>query len=244
MGDRETLPVRSSTAWERERKEVARRLSGLSRHLSEAATALHRPRRTGRPSKLTLSQRAHLLLLAVMTEKSNRDMEAMLGLFAPFLGVSVSYKTIERIYGDEAVRLVLCNALALQLRERGCSGELAGDGTGYSLAVKHHYASSPEKRNRAYRYSFRLLDVESGLYVAYGYSSRSEMDAYKKAMAMAEELGIAIGSIRLDKYYSARSVLSALGTARPYVLPKRRQARFGPEWSRVYQRILVTRTII
>jgi transposase len=36
-------------------------------------------------------------------------------------------------------------------------------------------------------------------------------------------------SIRLDKYYSARSVLSALGGAKPYVLPKRRHARFGPE---------------
>lgn len=238
MEDREPLPVRSSTAWERERREVARRLSKLSRHLSEAAAALHRPRRTGRPSKLSLSQRAHLLLLAIMTEKSNRDMEAMLGLFAPVCGVSVSYKTIERLYGDEAVRLVLCNALALQLREQGCSGELAGDGTGYSLAVKHHYASNPEKRNRAYRYSFRLLDVESGLYVAYGYSSRSEMDAYRKAMAMARELGIGMRSIRLDKYYSARSVLSALGGATPYVLPKRRRARFGPEWSRVYRRIL------
>ncbi len=163
IDDRETLPVRSSTAWERERKDVARRLSRLSRHLSEAASALHMPKRTGRPAKLSLAQRAHLLLLAIMTEKSNRDMEAMLGLFAPVCGVEVSYKTIERLYSDEAVRLVLCNAFALQLRERGCSGHMAGDGTGYSLAVKHHYASNPEKRNRAYRYSFRLLDVESGL---------------------------------------------------------------------------------
>jgi len=138
-----------------------------------------------------------------MTERSNRDMEAMLGLFAPVCGVEVSYKTIKRLYSDEAARLMLCNALALQLRERKCSDHMAGDGTGYSLAVKRHYASNPEKRNKAYRYSFRLLDVESGLYVAYGYSSRSEMDAYKKAMVMADELGISIKSIRLDKYYSA-----------------------------------------
>ncbi len=64
------------------------------------------------------------------------------------------------------------------------------------------------------------------------------MDAYKKAMAMVDELGISIKSIRLDKYYSARSVLSALEAGTAYVLPKRRRARFGPEWSRVYRWIL------
>jgi len=73
----------------------------------------------------------------------------------------------------------------------------------------------PEKRNMAYRYSFRLLDVESGLYVAYGYSSRSEKDTYRKAMAMAKELCIEMKSIRLDKYYSTRATLMGLGNAAP-----------------------------
>jgi len=34
------------------------------------------------------------------------------------------------------------------------------------------------------------------------------------------------------------SRLSALGAGTAYVLPKRGRARFGPEWSRVYRRIL------
>jgi len=79
------------------------------------------------------------------------------------------------------------------------------------------------------------LDVESGLYVAYGYSPRSEKDAYRKAMAMAKELGISIKSIRLDKYYSTRATLMELGTAAPYVLLKRGQGRIGIEWSRVFR---------
>ncbi len=54
------------------------------------------------------------------------------------------------------------------------------------------YALNSGKRKKAYRYSFRLGGVESGLYVAYGYSSNSVVDAYRKAMAPSPrfELGI------------------------------------------------------
>lgn len=40
------------------------------------------------------------------------------------------------------------------------------------------------------------------MYISYGTSFKSEQKAYFKAIKMAEKLGIAIHSIRLDKYYS------------------------------------------
>ncbi len=57
-------------------------------------------------------------------------------------------------------------------------------------------------------------------------------------MYMAEGLGIAIVSIRLDKYYSTQKTLEALGEATPYVLPTCGQARFCSVWSRIYNRML------
>jgi len=231
--------ARTSSKWERKRKQVRNRLASLSTHITKAASLLHEPRRTGRPRKLTLEQRTHLFLLAMMLEKSNRDMESLLELFYPLFGFRVSYKSIERLYSDEGVRLVLHNLFVLMLKDEGASGEYAGDGTGYSLHVKDHYQSKPSKRNKAYRYSFRLIDLNTGFYVAYGYSSRSEMDAYYKAMDMARGLGISIRSIALDRYYSSRKVLQGLGkNAKIYVIPKKNIARVGMEWSRIIRDIV------
>lgn len=54
-------------------------------------------------------------------------------MFEPLFGTKVSYKTIERLYSDEEVKLALHNLFILLLREEGVSGEFAGDGTGYKL---------------------------------------------------------------------------------------------------------------
>jgi len=62
---------------------------------------------------------------------------------------------------------------------------------------------APEKRNDAYRCSFVLIDLKTGFYSGYGYSSRSEKEAYERAIAMAREMGIPISSIRLDIWKEA-----------------------------------------
>ena len=189
------------------------------------------PYTTGRRKKHTPGERARLLLFAVMTRRSNRDMESMMELLFPILGFKVSYKTIERLCSNVDVGCVLHNAFVLMLKDEGVSGHLAGDGTGYSLKVKDHYSSNPEKRNSAYRYSFTLIDVETGLYVGYGYSSYSEKKAYSKALGMTREMGIPISSIRLDKYYSSKKILNELTGVKAYVIPKKTIRKIGIKWN-------------
>ncbi len=171
--------------------------------------------------------------------KSNRDVEELLELFEPLFGIKVSYKTIERLYSDEEVKMVLHNLFILLLREEGVSGEFAGDGTGYSLTVTKHYRSDPKKKGKDFRYVFRIIDIETGMYVGFGYSSRSEKDAFKKAMKMVKEMGVKINSISLDKYYSTRKTLELFGKETAvYVIPKKNLSRIGFEWLRVIERIV------
>ena len=59
-----------------------------------------------------------------------------------------------------------------------------------------------------YIFSFRLMDIETRLYVGFGTSFKSEKEAYLKAVAMARAAGIR--SIRLDRYYSAQQYVKDL----------------------------------
>ncbi|MFB6214387.1 MAG: ISNCY family transposase, partial [Candidatus Bipolaricaulia bacterium] len=120
--------------WERERKEILERLQELPDLVEEAASRIEveRPDR-GRKQKLDPEQKTMLFLFARLTEKSNRDMEAILSLLGPAFGVDVSYKTIERLYSDEEVKMVLHNLFLLLINEEDISGDCSGDGTGYSL---------------------------------------------------------------------------------------------------------------
>ncbi|RLJ01010.1 MAG: hypothetical protein DRP06_00430 [Candidatus Aenigmatarchaeota archaeon] len=65
-----------------------------------------------------------LFLFARLMNKSNRDVEDILELFEPFFGISVSYKTIERLYSDEEVKLVLHNLFILLLKDENLSGDI------------------------------------------------------------------------------------------------------------------------
>ena len=88
-------------------------------------------------------------------------------MFEPLFGVTVSYKYIERLYSDEEVKTVLHNLFILLLQDEGVSGDFSGDGTGYSLTVSKHYRSDPKKEGGDYVYVFRVIDVNTGLYVAF-----------------------------------------------------------------------------
>jgi len=156
-------------------------------------------KRVGRPKKVDLEKRVMLFLFARLMNKSNRDVEELLELFEPLFGIKVSYKTIERLYSDEEVKMALHNLFVL-LREEGVSGEFAGDGSGYSLTVTKHYRSNPKKKGKDFRYVFGIIDLETGMYVGLGYSSRSERDAFSKAMKMLRNMGVKINSIFMDKY--------------------------------------------
>lgn len=142
------------------------------------------------------------------------------------------------LYSDEEVKLVLHNFFLLLIQDEGASGNFSGDGTGYSLTVEKHYRSNPKKKGKDYDYVFRLIDIETGMYVGFGYSKKSEMEAFNKAMRMVEKLGIKIDSISLDKYYSSRKVLKLFDKeVAVYVIPKKNISKLGFEWVRVIRRI-------
>jgi len=225
--------------WERKREIVKERLRKLPEYVREAVSVINVQKRMGRPKKLDLEKRVMLFLFARLINKSNRDVEELLELFEPLFGIKVSYKTIERLYSDEEVKLALHNLFILLLRE-GVSGEFAGDGTGY-LTITKHYRSNPKKKGKDSRYVFRIIDIETGMYVGLGYSAKSEKDAFNRAMKMIKEMGVKVNSISLDRYYSTRKTLKLFDKETAvYVIPKRNLSRIGFDWLRIIERIVKT----
>jgi len=224
--------------WERRRETVKERLRNLPKYVKEACN-IRIEKRVGRPKKVDLEKRVMLFLFARLMDKSNRDVEELLELFEPLFGIKVSYKTIERLYSDEEVKIALHNLFILLLEEEGVSGDFSGDGSGYSLSITKHYRSNPKKKGKDFRYVFRIIDIDTGMYVGVGYSARSEKEAFEKAMKMLKEMGVKINSISLDKYYSTRKTLRKFDAETVvYVIPKKNMARIGFEWLRVIERIV------
>ena len=177
-------------------------------------------------------------------------MEAMLAIFSLLSDVDVTYKTVERLYSDPEVELALSNLHMLILKRKSVNAvDSSGDGTGYSLTISKHYRSETQARKdaakeaspskKAFVYSFKLLDISSKLYVAYGVSFRSEKDAFENAMNHLSSTGIQLNSVRLDKYYSYPSYVDKFGTATVYVLPRKNATLNGSwAWKRTMKRFV------
>ncbi|MBU7044625.1 MAG: ISNCY family transposase [Theionarchaea archaeon] len=227
------------TEYEKRRKKVKERINEIPSQVRTAASMITIAKSAGRPKKLNLVERTHLFFLTRVLNKSNRDTNILLGsLLDPFIDVEISYKYIERLYSDEEVEMVFHNVFMLMLQKEGISGKFAGDGTGYSLLITRHYRTDPQKEGKDYRYAFRIIDVETGMYVGYGHSTKSEMDAFKKAMNIVKKLGITIDQISLDKYYSSRKVLKLFNRKTAvYVLPKKNISKIGLQWSKIFRKI-------
>jgi len=137
--------------WRTYEEKLARRVRDAMRQLEplivEAVETLHVERGRGRIPSLTLKQKVTLLLIKQLFGQSNRSMSSMLSVFSLLTGIDVSYKTIERLYSDPEVYLVLCNLHQLILKKKGVKeSDASGDGTGYSLTVSKHYRGVVEKR--------------------------------------------------------------------------------------------------
>lgn len=134
-----------STDWKKYEKEYAERLRYVARELNtlakSAIKSIHMDAsHFGRPAKFSLQQKVVALLLKSIFEEHNRPMAGLMSLFGAFCGIDVSYKTIERLYSDELVGLVIHNMFILYIKSR-CDKkvDVSGDGTGYSLTVTKHY---------------------------------------------------------------------------------------------------------
>ena len=60
------------------------------------------------------------------------------------------------------------------------------------MTVARHYRSNPKKEGKDFRYVFRIIDIEAGMYVGFGYSDRSEKDVFENAMKMLKSMGVRI----------------------------------------------------
>lgn len=250
--------------WRTYEQQLANRIKTAVRELEpliiEATSSIERigNETRGRKPKLTLEQKVELLLIKHLIEKSNREMSNMLVIFSLLSDIDVSYKSVERLYSDEEVRLALMNLHTLILKKKGVSNpNCSGDGTGYSLTIKQHYASSaqklkdksnkeskkksnkgPKKIGR-YIFSFRLMDLDTRMYIGYGISLKSEQEAFYKAMEMVGST--VVGSIRLDRYYALQSYVKYIENLFGkdvviYVIPKKNATIKGPQkWKEILE---------
>jgi transposase len=187
----------------------------------------------GTKQKLTLEQKVLILLLKHLFGKSNRNMSVMLVLFSWLSDIRVSYKTIERLYSDDLVKMVLMNLHILLLKRKGVTNVVvAGDGTGYSLTIKKHYSSIIQKLKeegktlkKQFLYSFIMMDIDSRMYIGFGSSLKSEKEAFNKASEIVKNTGIKIEAFNLDRYYSNQADIEfchkELGASKVYFIPKK-----------------------
>jgi transposase len=90
-----------------------------------------------------------------------------------------------------------------------------------SSAKKEEEEEEGEPKRRTFAYSFRLMDLSSRMYLAYGSSLRSEKEAFDRAMRMLSTIGVTLESIRLDRYYSSSSYVDLFGReVKVFVIPK------------------------
>ena len=228
--------------WRTYEQQLMNRIKGAIHNLEpliNEATNIKIYRGGGRPPSLDLKQSVIILLLKELIGESNRKMASMLALFSLLSGIDVNYKKVERLYSNYDVSLAIYNLHRLILKEKGVKDiDACGDGTGYSLTIKKHYATETQKRKdkakeysgtKAFVYSFRLMDLKSKMYVAFGMSLKSEKEAFDKAMEMLKHIDVEINSIRLDKYYSFPSYVDRFGKAKVYIIP-RKNATLRGSW--------------
>ena len=77
------------------------------------------------------------------------------------------------------------------------------------------------------------------MYVAFGYSNKSEMKAFHKSMKMLTKFGIKIDTLSLDKYFSSRKVLKLFGKETTlFLISKKNIANMGLEWTKIVKRMI------
>lgn len=172
-------------------------------------------------------------------------MAGLMSLFGAFCDIDVSYKTVERLYPNELVRMAIHNMFVLSIKQR-CDKRIgvSGDGTGYTLTVTKHYRTQIDKEGyRKFVYSFNLADIKTGLYVCYGSGIRSEKEVFGNAMKMLRKIenaaGITINSARLERYYSYQSTLDYFDDETVlYIIPKSNTKINGRQrWRNIFRRM-------
>ncbi len=102
------------------------------------------------------------------------------------------------------------------------------------LIIIKHYRSEPHKKGKSCVYAFRAIDLETGMYVAFGYPNRSEMEAFRRALKMLKD--VEIDSMAPGRYYSSRSIRLFGKRTHVYVIPENNIC--GTKWTKVLKMIV------
>lgn len=243
--------------WRTYEQQVAERLKTAFRELKplvhEAASTITFVSGETRGAKPTLNveQRTLALLIKHIIGKSNRTMSSMFVVFSLLSDIDVSYKTVERFYSDPEVIMVLHNLHTLILNKKGVNEvDGSGDGTGLSMTVKVNYAAHAQKlkdkiknietqskkeyKKKLFVYSFKLMDLNSRMYVGFGTSFKSENEAFLETIKMFERSNIKLSSIRLDRYYSCQEYVKLIrekfGDVKITIIPKSNATVKAEDW--------------
>ena len=232
--------------WRMYEKEYRKRLETAVKEIKPiieeaTATLIGNIKQIGSPSAISLQNKILMLLLKDIFDTSNRKTARLLPLFSDLSGISTSYKTVERLYSDALVSIAIHNMFVIMIRRRNITNvDISGDGTGYGLTVMKHYSTNVRKENgkkKAFAYAFAFLDLNTGMYVGYGTGMRSEMEAFNGAREMMTRLDITVDSVRLDRYYTFKSIVDKFGQGTKfYILPKKNTTITGSKkWHDVWR---------
>jgi transposase len=246
---KEKYSVKSVRDWKGYETEYRDRLNTAANEIrpiikAAAAPLIKNTNHIGRPWKISVENKVMMLLLKDIFDTSNRKTARLLPLFGKLRGISTTYKTVERLYSNPLVSLVLHNMFVIMIRKKGIKhADISGDGTGYSLTIKKHYSSNVKKHNgkvKSFAYAFAFIDLKTKMYVGYGTGMRSETEAFNSAREMMASLGIDVDSVRLDRYYTYQSIVKKFDLdAKFYILPKKNTTVNGSsKWHEIWRDLM------
>lgn len=195
--------------------------------IAEAVSILgNNIKQIGSPPSISLENKVLMLLLKDIFDTSNRKTARLLPFFGGLTRISTSYKTVERLYSDPLVSMTIHNMFVIMVKRKGIThADISGDGTGYGLTITKHYSTNIRKENgkkKTFAYAFAFIDLNTKMYVGYGTGMRSEMEAFNSANEMMHRIGIEVDSVRLDRYYTFKSIIDSFGEqTKFYILPKK-----------------------
>mgnify|MGYP001626378093 CR=1 FL=1 len=243
---RERFSVPVITDWKEYERSYKTRMMNVAREIRQMVESSSNMmvEEFGRRSLLEAREKVFILLVKEIFRLSNRKAAYLLPLLG--IGKEISYKTVERLYSDPLVIMILNNMFVESINKKGISSvEASGDGTGYSLTVTKHYRSLRERNGETVKegkfvYSFALMDLATRMYVGYAVSVKSEMDAYHKALEMIGKMRIDLKSVRLDKYYSGQSILDDFNeNTMIFLIPKKNsRIRGRRNWREIIRRFM------
>ena len=111
---REKYSVKTERDWEKYEREYRNRVTTAVQELrpiirEATATLVGNVKHIGRPPKVSIEDKIILLLLKDIFDTSNRKTSRLLPLFDGLSKLSLTYKTIERLYSDPLISMALHN---------------------------------------------------------------------------------------------------------------------------------------